>query len=215
VDAEFLHALIHDLKGPVSRIRILGELLTRQTASLDAESQLLIRHMETSAIAAQTVLEGVRRYADAVGWEFRPQKFDLRLALTAALARLEARLTSSGATVTYGDLPEICADIGQMTTLFEELIANALRFRSSDTPVIEIAAVPAESNFWLISVTDNGIGLSDSDVQRIFRPLAKASDRSAAGMGLAICSRIATVHGGEISAIPRPRGAEFRLRLPR
>jgi len=215
VDAEFLHALIHDLKGPVSRIRILGELLTRQTASLDAESQLLVKHMETSAIAAQSVLEGLRRYADAVGWEFRPQKFDLTLALTAAMARLDARLTSNGATVTYGDLPEICADMGQMATLFEELLANALRFRSPDAPVVEIAVMPAESNFWLICVTDNGIGLSDSDAQRIFRPLAKASDRSGAGMGLTICSRIATLHGGEIRAIPRLRGAEFHLRLPR
>jgi signal transduction histidine kinase len=105
--------------------------------------------------------------------------------------------------------------MGQLTVVFEELIANALRFRSPDTPVIEVAVMPAEPKSWLICVTDNGIGLSDADAQRVFQPLAKASDRSGAGIGLTICSHIAKLHGGEMVAVPRPRGAEFRLRLPR
>jgi signal transduction histidine kinase len=218
VDLDFLHALLHDLRGPVGRVRMLGELLVRRTAGLEPETRALVGHIETSAAVAEDVLEAVRRYAEALQWVFRPTRFDLTLALNAALARLNARLANTGASVTHGALPAVYADMVQMSVLFEELIANALRFRSAEAPVIEIAAIPAEARLegarWLVCVVDNGIGVSESAVERIFQPLAKASEHSGAGMGLAICRRIAELHGGEITAIPRPSGAEFRLCLP-
>lgn len=217
MDTDFLHALLHDLRGPVSRVRMLGELIERRAAGLDPEILTLLSHIKTSATAAEDVLEAVRRYTEALHWSCRPARFDLNLALNAALARNEARLVASSARVVRSDLPAVFADMVQMSVLFEELIANALRFRSGEPLVIEVTATPAEQGserFCLISVIDNGIGLSDSAPERIFKPLAKASDRSGAGVGLAICRHIAELHGGEIVAIPRTQGSEFRLRLP-
>lgn len=219
MDLDFLHALLHDLIGPVSRIRMLGELIERRATDLEPEIQVLLGHIRTSTASAENVLEALRRYTEALNWSYRPARFDLDLAVKSALARLNKPISDSGARIVYGPLPNVHADLVQITALFEELIANALRFRSEDPPRIEVVAELttlelSEQGACVISLTDNGIGLNESAIVRIFKPLAKASDRSGAGMGLAICRHIAGLHGGEISAIPRPRGAEFRLRIP-
>ena len=77
IDVDFLHALLHDLKGPVSRVRMLGELLTRRITGLDPETQILLEHLGTSASLADEVLEAVRRYAEALHWVSNPSRFDL------------------------------------------------------------------------------------------------------------------------------------------
>jgi light-regulated signal transduction histidine kinase (bacteriophytochrome) len=212
---EFLHALLHDLKGPLSRVRILGELLVRRAISPDPELQTLVQQIGASAASAETVLEGVRRYADALDWAFHPTRFDLTLALKSALARLSVAIADSGATVEFGALPQVRGYLVQLSTLFQELIANSLRFRSPNPPFIEIASFDCDPAHWLIMVTDNGSGIDASAVNRLFQPLGKASTRAGAGMGLAICRRITETHGGTIAAIMRQQGAEIRMLLPR
>jgi light-regulated signal transduction histidine kinase (bacteriophytochrome) len=212
---EFLHALLHDLKGPLARVGILAALLARRTNSADAEVQTLVGHLSTSAAAAETVLEGVRRYAEALDWTYQPRRFDLTLALDSALARLEAVIVESGATVEFGALPHVWGDMVQLGTLFQEVIANSLRFRSPDLPLIRIVAADSDPAHWVITVADNGSGISAFAMDRLFRPLAKGSERAGAGMGLAICKRIAETHGGSILAIPREQGTQISLLLPR
>jgi signal transduction histidine kinase len=215
MDADFLDALLHDLKGPISRVRILSQLLVRRTTGLDEESQQLVGHLETSASAAESVLEAVRRYADAARLPYCPRPFYLALAVDQAMARLDAQLTSSGAQVVQDALPEVHGDLGQMAVLFEELIKNALRFRSTAPPKVEIRAMQGgPDSELLVSVIDNGIGLAALDLERIFRPFTQPAPGSHPGVGLAICRRIARLHQGDITAVARPQGAEFRLRLP-
>ena len=213
MDAEFLHALVHDLKGPVSRVRMLSELLVRRVGA-DGEADILVRHIGTSVAAAESVLEGVRRYAEALALPFRGEELELAAALEGALLRMKGRLAAAGAVVDSGALPRIRGDLAQMALLFEELLANALRFRSAAPPAITIRAEREDPHWWLLSVADNGVGLGDADPTRIFQPLGKGHPCAGAGMGLAICSRIAALHGGEIGARPLSRGVEFRLRLP-
>ncbi len=215
MDAEFLEVLLHDLRGPVSRCRILGELLVRQTPDLPEETRTLVQHIEGSATAAENVLEAVRRFANAVGLSFQPAYFELRLAVDGAVARLTSQIAAAGAQVTYRELPVIYGDRAQMTVLFEELIGNALRFRSGEALRIEIAAAPVEQDTqWQISIADNGIGLPEQNPSRVFRPLAKRDANARPGIGLTICRHIAKLHGGELTAVPLAHGAEFRLRLP-
>jgi light-regulated signal transduction histidine kinase (bacteriophytochrome) len=215
IGPEFLHALLHDLKGPLSRVRILSELLIRRVGGQDNEIRTLVEQIVTSAAGAETVLEGVRRYADTLGWAFHPSRFDLTLALKSALSRLNAAIVDSGATVELGPMPQVRGDLVQLSALFQELIANSLRFRSLDPPRIEIASSDCDPGHWLITVSDNGSGIEALAVDRIFRPLGKASTRAGAGMGLAICQRIAETHGAAIGVIPRQQGTEIRLLLPR
>jgi two-component system, chemotaxis family, sensor kinase Cph1 len=222
VGSEFLHALLHDLRGPLTRVRILAELLTRRAGSQDSgasgqnnETQKLVEQIGTSVVAAETVLEGVHRYAEVLDWADHPTWFDLTLALKSALTRLSAAIADSGATVKFEPLPQVWGDSVRLSALFQELVANSLRFRSPDPPFIQIASADSDPAHWIITVTDNGLGIPASAVDRIFRPLGKASERAGAGMGLAICRRIAETHGGEIAAIPRKQGTEIRLVLPK
>jgi light-regulated signal transduction histidine kinase (bacteriophytochrome) len=213
--AEFLHALLHDLKGPLARVRIFCELLARRAGNPDPEIETLVRQVGTSTAAAETVLEGVRRYAEALDRPYRPARFDLNIALDSAQAFLASNIAGSGATIQRGPLPSVWGDMVQLSALFQELISNSLRFQAADPPVIRIASFDTQPAHWMVTVTDNGSGISAATVDRIFRPFGKASPNSGVGMGLAICRRIAEVHGGAIGVTPRSEGAEIRLLLPR
>lgn len=199
----------------MARVRILGELFARRAGGQDPEVQTLVQQMGASVTAAETVLEGVRRYAEALDWTWRPTRFDLTVAVNSALAHMRAGITESGATVECSPLPQVWGDMVQLSALFQELIANSLRFRSPDPPVIAIASLDSDPAHQLITVADNGSGIPASAMDRIFRPLGKASNRAGAGMGLAICRHIAEIHGGQIAAISREQGTEIRLLLPR
>jgi signal transduction histidine kinase len=212
---EFFHALLHDLKGPLARVRILCELLARRAGKQDPEMETLVGHVGASAAAAETVLEGVRRYAEALDRPYRPTRFDLSVALDSAQAFLASSIAGSGATIERGPLPLVWGDMAQLSTLFQELISNSLQFRATDPPYIQIASLDTDPAYWVVTVTDNGLGIPPTATDRIFRPFGKASPRSGAGMGLAICRRIVEVHGGTIMATPRSEGAEIRLLLPR
>jgi signal transduction histidine kinase len=213
--AEFLHALLHDLKGPLARVRILCELLARRTGKADPELETLVAQVGLSIVAAETVMEGVRRYAEALDWPYRPTRFDLNVALDSAQAFLAPSIAGSGATIERGPLPRVWGDMVQLSALFEELISNSLHFQAADPPFIRISSLDTDPDQWLLIVTDNGLGIPPTAIDRIFRPFGKASPRSRAGVGLAICRRIAEVHGGAIGVAPRSEGAQIRLSLPR
>ncbi len=213
--AEFLHALLHDLKGPLARVRMLCQLLVRHAGKPDPEMETLVAQVGVSAEAAETVLEGVRRYAEALDRPLRPTSFDLDVALHSAQSSLAPSIAGNGATIESGPLPRVWGDLVQLSALFQELLSNSLRFRAADPPVIRIASLDTDPANWVIAVTDNGLGIPPAAVDRIFRPFGKVSPNSGAGMGLAICRRIAEVHGGAIYAAPRTEGAEIRLSLPR
>ena len=106
----------------------------------------------------------------------------------------------------------------QLTRLFQNLIINSIKYRSSQVPRIDITVAPAESN-WLISIRDNGIGIDPQYGEKvfgIFRRLHARAERSGNGMGLAICKKIVTLHGGQIWVESRlGEGATFHFTLPR
>jgi signal transduction histidine kinase len=214
MDSEFLHAVIHDLRGPVSRVRMLGELVTARAPALDPDTETLLRHIGTAAASAEAVLEGLRRYAEALDRPFQPRSIDLADVLDSAMSRLGSEIQASGGTVTSGDLPKVYGDPVQLAALFRELIGNSLRFRSEAPPEIRVTASGDASGGWTISVADNGDGIEPAMTGRIFLPFGKASERAGAGMGLAICDRIAKTHGGWLRAAPSAAGAELQFRLP-
>jgi len=96
--------------------------------------------------------------------------------------------------------------------MFEELLGNAIRFRAAEPPRIRVDALAGEEGP-LISVSDNGKGIEQGLLERVFRPFKKASSEGGAGLGLTICRKIAELHGGRIWAEPRTAGAEIRITL--
>jgi signal transduction histidine kinase len=146
------------------------------------------------------------------------QEVDLNASLDQALAQMADKIKESGARVSHTALPRVSANPQHLSVVFENLLANAIKYRKPDvTPDIRISAVRA-SNEWLVTVTDNGIGFSPLHEERIFG-LFKRLHRDAypgTGLGLAICRSIVEQYGGQIWAHSDGdgMGATFTLSFP-
>ena len=116
-------------------------------------------------------------------------------------------------------LPVIDGDPIQIHQLFLNLISNALKFnREGVPPVINLNCVKRENEFWEISVEDNGIGIEEEHADKIFQPFERLHGRSAyegTGIGLSICKKIVSRHGGEITVKRQSiKGVTFHITLP-
>lgn len=212
--AEVLRSAIHDLKGPVSRLRTTSQLLARSAAGNEEDTKALLQHVTDSAQALDNVVEGLRYYSDLCtrAPEFEP--LDLAVPLEDAITDLAGEISMAGAAISHDPLPVAPADRSQFTWLFQELLANALRFRGDAPPRVHISAEPQEDGEWSVTVADNGPGIEAEFAERVFRPFRKLSEKGGAGMGLTTCRRIVEMHGGRMWMEPRSNGAAFRFVIP-
>ena len=139
-------------------------------------------------------------------------------AVRKALINLRASIEEAGARVTYANLPPIEADELQMVQLFQNLVGNALKFRSQDAPEVSISAASRE-NETEFAVKDNGIGIDAQYFERIFmvfQRLHSKGEYPGTGIGLAICKKVVERHGGRIWVESAPgAGSTFHFTLPR
>jgi light-regulated signal transduction histidine kinase (bacteriophytochrome) len=139
-------------------------------------------------------------------------------ALHAALGNLWAMIEETKAEITHGTLPVVRADGTQLAQVFQNLIANSLKFRGAEPPKIYVEACREES-FWRFSVRDNGIGIEPQYQDRIFlifQRLHNRRDYPGTGIGLAICKRIVDRHGGRMWVESEPgQGAVFHFTIPK
>ena len=135
-----------------------------------------------------------------------------------ALANLGAEIEEAGVQVTHGALPVVSADPDQLARLFQNLVGNALKYRSPDKPLeVHVEAEGGEGT-WEFCVRDNGIGISDDAAAGLFNMFSRGlgvAGYPGSGIGLAICKKIVEGHGGRIWATPRPHGGTaFRFTMP-
>jgi chemotaxis family two-component system sensor kinase Cph1 len=165
----------------------------------------------------QTLIDDVLAYSkvDMQGIEFAPTSAEA--ALEKALNNLRRRIEQTGATITHDELPTVMADSTQLMQLFQNLIANAIKFRSEKPPEIHIGVSRLEDE-WLFSVKDNGIGIEPRFSDRIFvifQRLHTRDEYPGTGMGLAICKKIALGHRGNIWVESQlGEGATFNFTIP-
>jgi light-regulated signal transduction histidine kinase (bacteriophytochrome) len=120
--------------------------------------------------------------------------------LNIALKNLQVAIQESDARITHDPLPTVTADPGQLTQVFQNLLANAIKFRGARTPHIHINAEKAE-NGWHFAIRDNGIGIEPQYFERIFLVFQRLHTRSeypGTGIGLSLCKKIIERHGGQI-----------------
>lgn len=213
ITADVLRAAIHDLKGPSGRLRVLAELVNRSDG-VDDDTRKLLKHIADSARAMDVVIEGLRSYSELCMRPLRWESVNLAIPLGTAMANRAAEIAACEAQVMVDALPAVSGDRLLMTWLFEELLGNALCFRSAESPRIQVAVLPGGDGGCLISVSDNGQGIEEALLERVFRPFKKASSGGGAGLGLTICRKITELHGGRIWAEPRTGGAEIRVSFP-
>jgi light-regulated signal transduction histidine kinase (bacteriophytochrome) len=148
--------------------------------------------------------------------EFHPVAVDA--ALRRALGNLRAAVEEASASISYEGLPTLEADEVQLTQLFQNLIGNALKFRSASVPRIDVSASETDRE-WEFAVKDNGLGIEPAYFERIFmvfQRLHSKGEYPGTGIGLAICKKVVERHGGRIWVESQlGAGSCFRFTLPK
>jgi signal transduction histidine kinase len=216
----------HDLQEPLRKIRSFGDLLQRRhAASLPEEAQHYVEVMGRSAKRMQDLIGSLLAYSrvEARGEAFVP--VSLADAAREAAADLEVRLAETGGSIEVEEAPHVEADPAQLRQLLLNLFGNALKFHQPGVPprvrvrVRRLLDPGSEAPARVeLAVSDNGIGIEEKYLDRIFRPFERLHTRQAyegTGMGLAICRRIVERHGGTLAVRSVPgEGSTFIFTLP-
>lgn len=215
----FAFVASHDLQEPINKILSFGGLL-EETArkTLDEGSRQSLDRLLAAARRLNRVLEDVRSFSTLREAAERSE-VALGAVLEETLEGFSEQLRAIGGEVIVPPLPKVRANPAQMRMLFENLISNAVKYRRQDTPLrIEFSSRPEGRDKVRVSVRDNGIGFDEKYSKQIFEPfkrLHRQSEYPGTGLGLTICLRIVSLHGGRIEAHGAGDvGAEFSVILP-
>jgi signal transduction histidine kinase len=207
----------HDLQEPLRMVASYMQLLEQRYGSgLNAEAHEFIGFAVDGAKRMQALIDDLLTYS-RVGTKAKPlEPTACGDVLDTTLATLRMTISESGAQVVCPMLPVVMGDREQLTQLFQNLIANAIKFHDKMAPRIEVRAMD-DGAFWRFEVEDNGIGIAPEYFERIFVMFQRLHSRSAyegTGIGLAICKKIVERHGGRIWVEPAPQhGSIFKFTL--
>jgi PAS domain S-box-containing protein len=217
---DFAHIASHDLQEPLRKIIILGDRLEPTLQDSNEKGQYYLDRMQKSAGRMRGFIEDLLHYTRVEMKALPFEPVDLNEISKDIINELEYRLKETQGTVNIKNLPVIEADPFQMRQLFLNMIGNGLKFhREEIPPVINLDSVCKKNGIWEISVEDNGIGIEAQHIDRIFKPFERLHSRNAfegTGIGLTICNKITTRHGGDISVKKNSQnGVTFHITLPK
>jgi PAS domain S-box-containing protein len=236
---QFAHIASHDLQEPLRMVTSYLQLLARRyQGKLDTDADEFIGYAVDGAVRMQALIQALLGYARVSSRKQPFELVDCNLVLQDAIANLHVAITESAATISCDPLPEIWGDATQLTQVFQNLIANAIKFRRAEVPpqiqisVRSIDSPGAASNdpasvvteesvsaasAWCFAVADNGIGIEPQYLDRIFEIFQRLHTRVAypgTGIGLAICKKIVELHGGKIWVESAPVNSDSVLSPP-
>lgn len=215
---QFAYVASHDLQQPLLVIAGYIELLEKHyKGKLDEKAREFIALSIDGVNRMSMLIKDLLEYArvDTQGKTF--ENTDCASSLGEALSNLKKAVEESGARVTYDSLPTVKADAVQLTSLFQNLIGNAIKFRGDSLPEIHVSAV-RKGDDDVFSVRDNGIGIDQNfagKIFEVFKRLHTRKEREGTGIGLAICKKIVERHGGRIWVESEPtKGSTFYFTIP-
>jgi PAS domain S-box-containing protein len=216
---QFAYAASHDLQEPLRMIAGYMQLLSeRYRGHLDEKADKFIDYAVDGAGRMSVLIRDLLEFSrvNTRGEELR--SVDSNKAFEAAMRNLATAIKESVATITRDSLPELRADQTQLAQLFQNLIGNAIKFRSPDRPPNIHVSAQKDETHWLFRVQDNGIGFEQQYEDKIFMIFQRLHGRGqypGTGIGLAICKRIIERHGGKIWATSEPdKGTSFFFTIP-
>jgi PAS domain S-box-containing protein len=216
---QFAYVASHDLQEPLRMVASYTQLLARRyRGKLDDDADEFIGFAVDGARRMQELINDLLTYSRVGTQSLQLQPVDTTQVVDQVVSDLTAAIKDSRATVERDDLPTIMADPTQLRQLFQNLIANGIKFhRPDETPRVHVAAARADGA-WTFTVSDNGIGIEPQYLERIFvlfQRLHTRADYPGTGIGLAICKKIVERHGGQIGVASSPgAGTTFTFTLP-
>jgi len=216
---QFASMISHDLREPARMVKSFVTLLDeRYQGQLDEKADMLIDYAVDGAERMQAMIEALLDLSRIGTRGKEPAPTNTEEVLKRVLRSLERAIEDANAEVTHDSLPTVMADRAHLAQVFQNLIANAIKFqRDGVPPRIHISAEQAGDE-WVFSVTDNGIGIDSEQADRIFhifQRLHTEDEYAGLGIGLALCKRIVERHGGRIWMESTPgNGTTFLFTLP-
>ncbi len=216
---QFAYSASHDLQEPLRIVSSYSEMLRKKVGGkLGEAGDTYIGYIIEGVSRMEQLLQDLRAYAQAsTADQSASAVADAEAAFEKALVSLQAGIRSSCASVKRTALPKVRAHEFQLQQLLQNLIGNAIRYRSSAPPGIQVSAERRGAE-WVFSVRDNGIGIDpqyQEQIFGIFKRLHTSVEYPGTGMGLAICQRIVQRLGGRIWVESKPgQGSTFFFTIP-
>lgn len=218
---DFASVASHDMQEPLRKVISFGNILKQKCGdALGQGGNEYLDRMLNATERMHALLKSLLEYSRVTTKAEPFTKVDLSVLVREVLSDLEVGIESTGGKVEVGELPVLEADPTQMRQLFQNLIANGLKFhKEGEKPLVKVSSSTDRRGSCRITVEDNGIGFEEKYLDRIFAPFQRLHGRDSqyegTGMGLAICKKIVERHGGSISARSEPgNGARFVVSFP-
>jgi len=216
---QFAYSISHDLQEPLRIVANYTELLERRVnGELAAEIHDFVHTIGTAVHRMKTMIDDLLAYSrlttDAT---LTFGETSMNGVLQWALMNLSSAIRENDAVISSDPLPTVDGDHTQLAQVMQNLIGNAIKYRSQETPKVHISAEPAPGE-WVFTVADNGIGMNSKYKDLVFGAFKRLHGREypGNGIGLAICKRIVERHSGQIWVESEPgKGSKFRFTLPR
>jgi light-regulated signal transduction histidine kinase (bacteriophytochrome) len=216
---QFAYVSSHDLQEPLRMVASYTQLLAkRYQGRLDSDADEFIAFAVDGCNRMQGLIQDLLAYSRAGTNGKVFCEVSAEDALQQALTNLRITTEQSGAVVSHDSLPAIKTDETQLTQVFQNLVGNAIKYRSAEVPRIHVSAAKGGDKEWIFSVRDNGLGIAPQYFEKIFVLFQRLHGRNefeGTGIGLAICKKVLERLGGRIWVESQPeKGSTFYFALP-
>ncbi len=215
---QFAYVASHDLQEPLRKVAGFCELLERRYAGqLDERADQYIGFAVDGARRMQALINDLLSFSRVGRLTRERTVVDCDALLAQATANLAVVIEETGVEITSDDLPTVVGEGNLLTTVFQNLVGNAVKFHGEAAPRVHVG-VHRQGEYWEFSVADNGIGIEPEYAERIFVIFQRLHPKEAyggTGIGLAMCRKIIEYHGGSIRLdTAAPVGTTIRFTLP-
>lgn len=217
---QFAYVCSHDLQEPLRVISNYTQLLARRyQGKLDQNANDFIEFIVEATRRMQELINDLLLYSRVQSRAEAFRDTDSADVIQRAIKNLSVSIDETKTKIIIQEeLPHVNADFTQMIQVFQNLISNAIKFRSTELPIIKVSAAE-QGPYWQFTVEDNGIGFDMKYADRIFIIFQRLHTRdkyAGSGIGLAVCKKIIERHGGRCSVISEPgKGSAFTFTLPK
>ena len=216
---DFASLTSHDLQAPLRHISIFAELLEKSCeGALPDESQTYIHEIRKSADNMRTLIKSFLKFMSSTPGNVVFDSINLKEVMEEVVKGFEAEIDDLKGQIKIPEMElQVRGEHSLLKQVLSNLIGNAIKYRDlTKPPKIEISARQSAGQ-WFVTVSDNGVGVSEGDVSHIFNLFSRSkphSTREGSGIGLALCKRLITLHGGQITAKRNSNGgSDFTFNL--